>query len=88
MSQDPRIREVLVRLLAIELGVPPGEIIAAASLREDVGMDSIAAANLLFSLEEELGVEFDEIPRIETLDELEVAVREFLGAGERRGSPG
>jgi acyl carrier protein len=88
MSEDPRIREVLIRLLAIELGVPPDEIVAAGSLREDVGMDSIAAANLLFSIEEELGVEFDEIPRIDTLEELEGAVREFLDSGERRGNPG
>ena len=88
MSEEVQVREVLIRLLAIELGVPPEEIVAAGSLREDVGMDSIAAANLLFSIEEELGVEFDEIPRIDTLEELEGAIREFLESGATRGRPG
>jgi acyl carrier protein len=84
MSEVGDVRAVLVRLLAVELSVTPEAILAAGSLREDVGMDSIAAASLLFSLEEELGVEFDEIPRIDTLRELESAVREFLESAAPR----
>jgi acyl carrier protein len=84
MSDEPQIRDVLIRLLAIELSVDPERVRTARSLREDLGMDSIAAANLLFSLEEELGVEFDEIPRIDTLAELEGAVRTHLAAGAPR----
>jgi acyl carrier protein len=81
MTDESRIHDVVVRLLAVELAVSQERVLTARSLREDLGMDSIAAANLLFSLEEELGVEFDEIPRIDTLAELESAVRESLAVG-------
>lgn len=59
--------DLIVRVIAIELETSEEEVRAAASLRSDLGMDSIAAANVLFSLEEELGVELD-LDEVETLD--------------------
>ena len=72
------LHATIVRLLAAELGVPEQEVERAQSLRKDLGMDSIAAASLLFALEEELSVEFGEIPEIDSLGELEAKVREWL----------
>lgn len=74
------IRGVLVRLIAVELSVSEEKVQSARSLREDLGMDSIAAANLFFALEEELGIELPEVPHVETLDDLESAIRECAAA--------
>jgi acyl carrier protein len=80
MPSDLDVRTTLVKLIAIELSVAEERVASARSLREDLGMDSIAAANLLFLLEEELGVELGEVPQVDTLAELESAVREWIAA--------
>ena len=59
--------DLIVQVIAIELETTEAEVRAAASLRNNLGMDSIAAANVLFSLEEELGVELD-LDEVESLD--------------------
>ena len=61
--------ETVVRALAIELNVPEERIRAARSLRTELGMDSIAAANVLFAIEEELGVELA-LEDVEQLDDV------------------
>jgi acyl carrier protein len=71
------LRGFLVRLIAIELAIAEEKVLAARSLREDLGMDSIHAANILFALEDELGIEFLEIPRVDTLAGIESAIREW-----------
>lgn len=77
--------ETVVRLIAIELNVPEDEVRAAGSLRRDLKMDSIAAANLLFALEEECGVELelDEVQRFDTVSDIAAVV-----ARSRRGARG
>ena len=51
--------EFIVRALAIELKVPEEAIRQAGSLRRDLKMDSIAAVNVAFMIEEELELEID-----------------------------
>lgn len=78
MIAPNEVRATLIRMLAVELSISEESVAVARSLRADLGMDSIAAANLLFALEEELGIELDEIPPIETLDDLEAAVQAWI----------
>ena len=70
------IAAVVVRLISVELKVAEDRVRSAASFRRDLGMDSIAAANILFSLEEEYGVELelDKVEDLDTLDELVAVV--------------
>jgi acyl carrier protein len=76
------MRDTVVRLIAIELGVSPAEVEGARSLRSDLGMDSIAAASLLFALEEEWRVELGELGEIDTIDQIEAALHEAMGSKE------
>lgn len=76
----PEPMEVIVRVLSVELDVPVAAVRDAASLRRDLGMDSIAAANVFFSLEDEFGVEIwlEDGERIDCLAEIEAVVERFL----------
>lgn len=67
-----RVREIL----AIELQVEPSSVVPQASLRADLGMDSVAALNVLFAAQETFGV--DEIDPMELADVLTVADVEAL----------
>ena len=58
MSQ-PEAREAVIRALSVELKATSEEVSAAGSLRGELGMDSIAVANILFALEEEFDCELD-----------------------------
>jgi acyl carrier protein len=50
-----RIREAVCR----ELELPLEALIDSASLRRDYGLDSVAAVNITFALESELGIAID-----------------------------
>ena len=67
-----RVREIL----AVELQVAPESVVPQASLRADLGMDSVAALNVLFAAQETFGV--DEIDPMELADVLTVADVEAL----------
>jgi acyl carrier protein len=67
-----RVREIL----AVELQVAPDTVVPQASLRADLGMDSVAALNVLFAAQETFGVE--EIDPLELADVLTVADVEAL----------
>ena len=51
--------EAVIRALAIELRVDDQAVRVAGSLRADLGMDSITAANVIFALEDEFACELD-----------------------------
>jgi len=53
------VRQTVVRALAIELKVQEDVIREARSLREECGMDSIAAVNVAFVVEEELSIDIE-----------------------------
>lgn len=80
----PDRSDVVVRVLSVELEVSADEVRAARSLRNDLGMDSIAAANVLFHLEEEFGVELDleAADRLDSLPEILQVVDRFLPSVE------
>jgi len=67
-----RVREIL----AVELQVAPDTVVPQASLRADLGMDSVAALNVLFAAQETFGVA--EIDPLELADVLTVADVEAL----------
>lgn len=59
--------DAVVRVLAIELRTDEHAVRAARSLRDELGMDSIAVANVLFALEDEYACELD-VDRVRRLD--------------------
>lgn len=79
----PEIMDTVARLVAIELRIPEEKVRRCRSLRKDLGMDSIAAANVLFALEQEYGVEIrlDEVEGLDNIEAVAVAVERSLPAG-------
>lgn len=65
--------QLVVEALALELRKAQEDICKAKSLRLEVGMDSIAAINVAFALEEQLGIEI-EIARGEAFDSVDDVV--------------
>jgi len=48
VKNQPDLRSIIVRSIAIELDVGEDAVMRARSLRADLAMDSVAAANVLF----------------------------------------
>lgn len=77
----PEATEAVVRALSVELELPATEIVAATSLRGDVGLDSISIANVVFALEEEFDCELDleGTKRLDTVDDIARLLGAALG---------
>jgi len=62
------IREAVCR----ELELPLENLVDSASLRKDYGLDSVAAVNIAFALESELGIAIDvkHLVGIDSIDDL------------------
>jgi acyl carrier protein len=76
-SVQERVREIL----AIELQVERESVVPQARLRSDLGMDSVAALNVLFAAQETFGVdEIDpmELADVSTVADVEALVRRHL----------
>lgn len=73
---------IVVRALALELKTSEDRIRSARSLKDDLKMDSIAAANVAFMIEEECGVEveFDEADSFDTLEAIVAIVGRAFSA--------
>ena len=82
---DPEIVDTVVRLLAIELNLPEPDVRGARSLRHDLKMDSVSAANLLYALEEAFGIELeiDDGARFDTAEDVAALVEKSRWRGER-----
>ncbi len=82
MSQ-PEVTEAVIRALSIELKAPEGAVRAAASLRGELGMDSIAVANVLYALEDEYGCELDldGVKRLDSVEDLAEVLGGAIGGG-------
>lgn len=74
-----QLRCAVVRILSVELKSSEERICRARSLRNELGLDSIAAANATFALEDEFGVDI-EIGADDTFDTLEGLVELLAGA--------
>jgi len=63
-------------ILARELNVDVGRILPSHRLREDLGMDSIIALNLIFAAERELQLTIheDDVVRLVTVADLEALI--------------
>jgi acyl carrier protein len=73
-----KIRETISR----ELEIPISSLVDDASLRQQYGLDSVAAVNIVFALETQLGIEIDirELAIVDSISEL----RRFLYSGIHR----
>jgi acyl carrier protein len=74
-----RIRDII----AVELQLDRAQIVPEASLRADLGMDSIAALNILFAAEETFGlpaIDVKELANVTTVAEVETFLRTQIGA--------
>ena len=70
-------------IIAVELQVDPAKVVPAALLRGDLGMDSIAALNILFAAEETFGlpsIDVKELANVKTVEEVETFLRHRIVA--------
>ena len=63
-----KIREAISQ----ELEIPTSSLVDDASLRYQYGLDSVAAVNIVFALETQLGIEIDirELAAVDSIDDL------------------
>ena len=68
MNVDVETR--LLELIATELQVPVANVLRGISLRKKLGMDSVAAVNIIFAVEEEFGIHVPEteLEHVDTVD--------------------
>jgi acyl carrier protein len=70
-------------IIAVELQVDRDKVVPAALLRGDLGMDSIAALNILFAAEETFGlpsIDVAELVNVKTVEEVETFLRHRIVA--------
>lgn len=81
MGAASDVESTIARLVAIEMKTTDARVRHVGSFRRELGMDSISAANLLFAVEEEYGVELDpdEVGRLDSLADVVAAVERALG---------
>jgi acyl carrier protein len=66
----PEVGARLFQIIATELQIPVANVVRGVSLRKKLGMDSVAAVNIIFALEEEFGIHVPEteLEHIDTVD--------------------
>lgn len=72
-----RIRDII----AVELQVDRSKIVPTALLRGDLGMDSVAALNILFGVEEAFGlaaIDVTKLAKVATVEDVEVLARQHI----------
>ena len=75
------VSEKVREILAVELQIDEARIAGDARLRADLGMDSVAALNILFAAEEAFGIEaieVSDIAAVVTVDDVETLVRRYV----------
>ncbi len=75
------IFERLKRIIAVELQVDPTVVRPNSSLREELGMDSIATLNIFFAAQTEFGIDDigeDEIFSLQTVADAESLIRRHV----------
>ena len=70
---DSNVRARLAEIVAWELQVPVAEVRSGRSLRKDLGMDSVAALNIVFAAEEAFGIRIPET-ELEEVDDVDAIV--------------
>jgi acyl carrier protein len=72
-----RIRDII----AVELQLDPSEVQPRAQLRADLGMDSVAALNILFGIEEAFGlaaIDVTKLANVTTVEDVEALARQQI----------
>jgi acyl carrier protein len=78
---DNNARARVAEIIACELQLPLEKVRGGVSLRKDLGMDSVAALNIVFAAEEAFGIRIPET-ELETADDLDA----ILALVERHGN--
>ena len=75
-----QLRDSIVQALVIELKTSAERVLCARSLKNELGLDSIAAANVTFALEDEYSVdiEIEDGDAIDSVDDLVKLLRKAL----------
>ena len=63
-------------VISEELEIDPSSLVDSASLRREYGLDSVAAVNIVFSLERNLGfeIEMKQLANVDSIDDLKALV--------------
>ena len=72
-----RIRDII----AVELQLDPSDVQPRAQLRADLGMDSVAALNILFGIEEAFGlaaIDVTKLANVTTVEDVEALARQQI----------
>ncbi len=75
--------ERLADIIAVELDIDRGKVVPDASLQK-LGMDSVAALNIVFAVQETFGIdkiEVDELVGIETVEDMLALVQQYTAGG-------
>ena len=67
---DTNVRALVAEIIACELQLPLENVRSGMSLRKDLGMDSVAALNIVFAAEEAFGICIPE-SELETADDID-----------------
>ena len=71
---DIQMHERVRQIIAEELQCPSSDVRSGTSLRKDLGMDSVAAINIVFAIEETFGVRVPEA-ELEHVDDMDQIIR-------------
>jgi acyl carrier protein len=75
------LNDKLREIIAVELQLDPQRVQPEANLRQDLGMDSVAALNILFAAEEVFGIsaiDVTELASVATVADVEALVRQHV----------
>lgn len=75
------LNDKLREIIAVELQLDPQRVQPEANLRQDLGMDSVAALNILFAAEEAFGInaiDVTELASVATVADVEALVRQYI----------
>jgi len=77
----PEVEARLFQIIATELQIPIANVVRGVSLRKTLGMDSVAAVNIIFALEEEFGMHVPEteLEHIDTVDAILALLDRLVG---------
>ncbi len=74
---DSEVHERIRQIIADELQRPCSDVCSGTSLRRELGMDSVAAINIVFAIEETFGVHVPET-ELEDVDDMDQIIRLVL----------
>ena len=73
MISDEEIRQQIVEVISEEFELDPGQLVPAATLYDDLGLDSLDAVDMVVAMEKSFGVKLaneEAIKAVRTMDDL------------------